>query len=351
MNITRDNYEHYLVDFFDGSLSDEEAQEVRVFLLANPDLDPGTDWPVLSVNEQRGSTGVFERLKHDPQYESKAMWLAAIAEGAENGIMVAEALNDATDAAEIATYKRLRLQADGAVVYSGKAGLKRGGVVLPIRAWAIRVAAAAAVLLIAGSMYLVVNAPHEAQLAETTAAPLNIRRTPKEGYTVAEQSVAPSLDARNVPADERMVTTTGGVRPTPQDNARPEQQAPVAFIEPLRAPMVEHFTRPAIGEQLALTWPIDRFDDEGPRGEGDRPVQPVTTPSQTYTAAEFLAIRAQERLTGRKPEDGKSLSQALSTRAFEKMADLTDGQVAIAPGTAGKRGSFSFKLGPVAVER
>lgn len=38
MNINRDNYESYFIDYLDGSLTPEQVGEVRAFLLLNEDL-------------------------------------------------------------------------------------------------------------------------------------------------------------------------------------------------------------------------------------------------------------------------------------------------------------------------
>ena len=38
MNITRNNYESYFIDYLDGNLSPVKLRELNAFLLLNPDL-------------------------------------------------------------------------------------------------------------------------------------------------------------------------------------------------------------------------------------------------------------------------------------------------------------------------
>jgi len=73
MDINRNNYEAWLLDFMEGSLSADEVQGVRDFLLLNPDCDSGLDdldpW-ILDVEDlsYSGKEGLRKVL---PDYSSK----------------------------------------------------------------------------------------------------------------------------------------------------------------------------------------------------------------------------------------------------------------------------------------
>ena len=55
MNIDRNNYEVFFLDYIEGRLSPEMVEELQIFLALNPDLDEelrGIDQSVLSYNEE-----------------------------------------------------------------------------------------------------------------------------------------------------------------------------------------------------------------------------------------------------------------------------------------------------------
>ncbi len=74
MDINRNNYEAWLLDLLEGSLSEEEVQEVRDFLLLNPDCALGFDdfEPWILEAEEISFPGKAKLRKElpDPKYKA-----------------------------------------------------------------------------------------------------------------------------------------------------------------------------------------------------------------------------------------------------------------------------------------
>jgi hypothetical protein len=343
MKITRANYEAWVIDYIEGRLSEAEQAELHVFIAARPDLEVDFDLPLAGDLAIAASPEVdFSHLRVAPEFDDRALWLAAVAEGDLTGRMANAAREDSKTRAEIAVYSRMRLTPDVAVVYPNKGELKRTPVIA-LRA-VIRYAAAAAVLIavFASAYFFTANDPVVARLAEVDSVQLS-----------AAGQRAPIAEAAN---DEKEAFPTVKIAP---DDVRRNDQA-VKGQNRREAIAVSKLDIRPVGRidravhQLALAPTQITFSEEAvPLYAAQEEIVPLQAmPStQTLTVTEFLASRAQERLIGRKPSDEESFLRALAGRTFARVEQLSDGQVAVALPAEDQSQRFRFKLGRVSVER
>ncbi|MBR4677795.1 MAG: hypothetical protein IKO99_07320 [Bacteroidales bacterium] len=154
MKVNKENIEEYLLDYSEGSLSQEDKKQVEVFLKKNPQYREMLE----GISEFRLDAGnvVFEKkdsLKHTSEFDypefkysdrlavSVLEGLATKEEQTEYQKLISESASFKKD---VALYSRTKLQADSQIVYENKNGLKHFALVF----W--RYAAAVAAVLIAG---------------------------------------------------------------------------------------------------------------------------------------------------------------------------------------------------------
>ena len=154
MKVNKENIEEYLLDYSEGSLSQEDKKQVEVFLKKNPQYREMLE----GISEFRLDAGnvVFEKkdsLKHTlefdyPEFKYSDRLAVSVLEGlatkeeqTEYQKLISESVSFKKD---VALYSRTKLQADSQIVYENKNGLKHFAFVF----W--RYAAAVAAVLIAG---------------------------------------------------------------------------------------------------------------------------------------------------------------------------------------------------------
>lgn len=154
MKVNKENIEEYLLDYSEGSLSQEDKKQVEVFLKKNPQYREMLE----GISEFRLDAGnvVFEKkdsLKHTlefdyPEFKYSDRLAVSVLEGlatkeeqTEYQKLISESASFKKD---VALYSRTKLQADSQIVYENKNGLKHFAFVF----W--RYAAAVAAVLIAG---------------------------------------------------------------------------------------------------------------------------------------------------------------------------------------------------------
>lgn len=362
MNINRSNYEAWVIDYLDDQLTDSQRGELLVFLSQNPDLEAPLELVSLDDFSPLPADGEvetrFESLKIDTEFESKELWLAAIAEGDLAGPMAEAARRDPANAKTIDQLKAARLQADASVVYPAKATLKKSALVIQLQSFGFRAASIAAVLLIAaGVLFYLLREEPVARLAETNEPALRSDRDVQTSEPIESQGVTieePSKAEVPVKVETDPSPAPGFASSDQQEDGENITRYPQVSVERLAA-IDNASTIRRLGENperaLAET---NVVIPELEVAEGFADVTPLEprTEQQTLTITEFLSVQAQKRMLGRSPDTGTPFSQALAKRAAEKVSDLSDGQVALNSSTNdhGRR-SFSIRLGSFAVER
>lgn len=167
MRITKENYEVFFIDYFDGRLSKEMQEELMRFLETHPDLkeefEAFDDSIALSPDPSIGypDKAALKKNKEDagPSKDDYKEWFIAYHEGdltsgQESGLIKFLEKNAGLKS-EFELFGRLPLKPDGNITYDNKATLKHksgkpGTALLSYLGYA----AAAAVLIVAGLFWL-----------------------------------------------------------------------------------------------------------------------------------------------------------------------------------------------------
>ena len=134
MKITRDNYEIYMIDFFDNNLSKEQAAEMKRFLEANPDIKEEAEGITnTSVEDEPVQFPHKNKLKAIAQEDDFDMahidyLCVADLEGdisdKEKSELTKITAQDENLLDDLVLYGKTRLQADENIVFSNKEQLK-----------------------------------------------------------------------------------------------------------------------------------------------------------------------------------------------------------------------------------
>ncbi len=353
MKINTDNYEAFLLDAIEGRLSPEEQAVLLVFLSEHPELEADFDLPVFEPEAVPTGSQSFDKLRIQAPFTSKDLWMAAVAEGDVDDAFARAALADAEHAAAIAQLKRLKLEADTAVVYPNKAALRRGAAVIQLQ-WVYRSVAVAAVLfgLFLGGWWML-NQDAPARLARFTPRELEVTKNAVQTdadrgmNNVATSTGSPSpadpngaSDPKNNAADFRFADNTSREPAT-----SPMRVAPRAAVQ-LRAALP---VRSAVGGLRSVDVPVLRADDTV--ADLNEPAPAGFTPSveqRPLTVTEYLAREAQTRIKGEAPADDEAFSTTLAAAAESTVENISGGQVAFR--RKGNR-SFFLKVGQLSIER
>lgn len=354
MKVTKENYECLIIDYLDGRLNAHAQAALLLFLSAHPEID--ADFELLALPDRlphAAEPGRFDHLRIDGAFATKDEWLAAVAEGDVRGSAADAARSDATDGAAIAQFAKLRLTPDPMIIFQGKEKLYRAAVVPLYRTLLFRsAAAAAAVLLLVGAALMWLQEAPSAQRASTHDMRLNTAAVKPIGQP-ATPAITPVPDAPEATLGQVTVAQTKNTPAAPTDLR--ERHPAMAVLKPRHEGRVPHALpeRSLYAGELrdlgALLAASAREGEKEP--ETDHREGPKEEEAATQNLREFLASRAVERLTGRTPDAATPYGRILTERAFEKVDELSDGQIAFKPNVTDRRRSFYLKLGPLAVER
>lgn len=190
MNITRDNYETYFIDYWDDKLTPQQVNELKLFLLINSDLEEYFH----DLNITRLSIPSIEyphkkSLNKEIFHECPDYYAIAIAENAltEEDYQIIKKHNPAPHT--IAIYKRLKLKPDLSLSYPGKSQLYHKNKALKLSTY---ISVAATLLLFIGIGYLYyTNLDTNSQtVADVMQLPLCPEITPLKTDTFAYEQLS-----------------------------------------------------------------------------------------------------------------------------------------------------------------
>lgn len=127
--ITRENYEIYFMDYLDGTLPDECQEELKAFLLVNPDLRELLDgMSQVRLRPEQEVFGKKEGLKQHVSGKEIAYHAIAEMEGVitpEEKLWVRDNVEENVFAGEVETYRSTRVMPDSNCVFGKKEELRR----------------------------------------------------------------------------------------------------------------------------------------------------------------------------------------------------------------------------------
>lgn len=250
MKITRDNYEQYLVDYWDNTLPNDTRDQLEVFLLENPDIREemeGAGEMVLSQSE----------IVLDTKKNLHSDWIIKTAEVNElDTLLVAELEGDlsAEQARKLDTFRkdahvqaqrklfaRTKLKPEP-IVFREKNSLRHRTINLY---WAYGVAAAALVVaLMVSGVFNTQSLPENGKLAQVTEertqinpedepkAEMLAQVTPEAKPTVAEQPDELPIVKRSAPRNKTHVEVVPSAKATRYEaNHEEEIEYDVAMYE------------------------------------------------------------------------------------------------------------------------
>lgn len=153
--INRDNYEAFLLDMVEGTITAADREELVLFLAQNPDLDVDLDGLEFATLDEEGITFPHkETLKKTGASRFDELAVKQIEEGltpAEQTELNAIVASNKEYTKHLSAFAQTVLVADRSVIFKNKESLKQGAVIRPL--WANALRAAAAVALLVGAVF------------------------------------------------------------------------------------------------------------------------------------------------------------------------------------------------------
>jgi hypothetical protein len=230
-NISRDNYEAFLLDYLEGRLDAEKMHELRTFAITHPELGIDLEDSELAYLPPETGEAHFNK-KHLFKTEDDVLVKDELLNYFEGGLTLGERKSfeekleaNRELAAELNLLRKTRLEPDLSVVFNRKSRLKKGARIIALD---IRVISriAAAVLLVAALGVVRNLYRQDVQKAPATAQVAQLKRS-KPGTNVAELRNDPAPEnAIAHPATTRHISATKVVA-APKKNMPAPEPAPV----------------------------------------------------------------------------------------------------------------------------
>lgn len=127
--ITLDNYEAFLLDYMEGSLSPAMVEELMTFIASHPELEidlSDLELPVVAAEEfEYDLKSTLKKTNEPISSETLFDYLEGNLPAAEQEKVAAELLNNKTLALEFELLKKTRLQTDEQIRFENKAALRK----------------------------------------------------------------------------------------------------------------------------------------------------------------------------------------------------------------------------------
>ncbi len=302
MIINRENYEAFFLDYYEGNLTESQADELMDFLAQHPDLReefesfelvflpddlnmfmPGKDEIKKPENAKPGSYYLDKQMiayfEGDLDEESSSALLAAVAK-------------DPVLQKEFALFSKVRLQPEKGILFAGKSGLKRyplGAFMPAIQRFAV---AAAVIAFLAGIFFMMPRMDNAPDIAQTLPV--------ADETTAIEAETIPSEDITELPVEHvapEVTEAPARQQPSPiqafSRNTMPEPLE-IAGIGPRRPAAIATSDKPETIEQREeFRWVS--FANLSHSADGETP---VASPEPEYTSLASFAYSGIERTTG-----------------------------------------------------
>lgn len=300
MNITRHNYEEYFLLYVDNELPPEDRKAVEAFVLLYPDLEeelamlqqsvlkPGK--PVLfDQKETLLKKTAAENPVNASNYSEYFVLYADDELNREEKDLVAQFIyHHPQYQAEFELLQSIKLQPEPHIVFPDKDALYRSeddDKVVPFRWWRVG-AAAAVLLLIAGSVFYALRQPATAPagIARTEHSDPGQKNRPAN-RSAAPQAPLPSLARTGEKPGQEQPVSPGGKKEDPLQSGKDRDQHLLAVQEAARKKNIS-ITRNLIpSPAVTHSKPVTASAPANEVNTGE--VIPEKTPAETLTAADL----------------------------------------------------------------
>jgi hypothetical protein len=311
MNITRDNYEAWFLDYHEGNLNESQMMELLDFLVLNPDLaEEFKSFEIISLEADTDTVFAQKDFLKKPfetslSGEVEEKHLIAWYEGdltEEEKSKVNQALaRDPELRRNFELYGMSRLQPEKAIIYPSKQELKKyvlGGLSIYIRQFA---AAAAVIAIVATIYFMLPDISTTVNVAQDTQEEITDR------LATENQQEQPAADEQPVAATEESIeqrqTPQHTIENTPvqrqqQPSARQQRREPIqlAQLNPVNQTAIQGTARKpepieARTEFFWLTYADGMYFEEDEEEEIAEPVSQTRNISLASLAYEGLEKR------------------------------------------------------------
>jgi hypothetical protein len=335
MNITRDNYEAWFLDYHEGTLTESQMAELLDFLVLNPDLaEEFKSFDIIGLEADTDT--VFAQKDY-----LKKPFDASLTDEVEEKHLIAWYEGDLTDAEKskvnqaiagnpemrrnFSLYGLSRLQPETTVVYPNKQELKKyvlGGYTTYIRQFA---AAAAVVVFIATIYFMIPDISNSGDVAVTTPEETVNQKQPddQQQQSVIAESPIETTDVNTESVISRPKTPSKR-QPQPSYTNPPVQLAQITPVT--RTTISGASQKPeAIETRTEFFWLTYAdgmyFDEE----EDEEMTQPV--PQSRYVSLANLAFEGIEKRTGFSIDDAVAQASNLKFWDIAEMGLAGLGQI------------------------
>lgn len=301
MNITRENYEAFFLDYHEGNLTASQKSELMDFLAQNPHLKPELDaFEMISLAEDPpvvfpGKSTLKKTPENKREEDNLEQQMIAHFEGdlspSESRTLLQYVATNVNARKAFELYSKTHLQADHSIVYPHKSSLKRYKAgIWQQKTW--QIAVAAAILGFMVSVYFLMpsmeSTPHVSEVI-----PKEIR--PEEPLSTPDPKEP--LESTPLLTQEEPIPSPD---PIPQEKPRPRQLAALGQpqeMQPLRTALIEPRSKAIqIEKREEFKWfsfaHIPLFEDDDEFWNED-----VHTPSRQFSLAD-IATSGIEKRTG-----------------------------------------------------
>ncbi len=233
--ITLHNYEEYIIDYIDGTLSAEDVADLLLFVEQHPSIKAELELLTDSVLPTKLEPIIYankQALKKEINYSNETIiaYLSNELNANENNVFTAELATNATLQQEVNLFKTTFLITDATIVYKNKNKLKRNNKLV----WLYTYAAAAAIVVLL-LMYNVYNA----SISSTKEVAHNsvhivvpIATTNSVNEIIPIQNIAPKTSKNSAKKITIPNTINNTVLPTIQNDIA-ESKAPIVTKDTL----------------------------------------------------------------------------------------------------------------------
>jgi len=176
MRINNQNYEIWFIDYLDGKLNHQQLDELKIFLMLNPELEQELDEmeqtilqpeKVVFANKNSLKKTASSLTINDTNFDDYAVALMEGDLSSTDADEFKQYLNkNKNRATEYERLRKTKLVADLSLIYPNKNTLKKSVYIMPVtRKIVLRVASIAALLLLFVGLYIIYNPKKSTQTA------------------------------------------------------------------------------------------------------------------------------------------------------------------------------------------